>query len=465
MFSQPDIEVQKKIQSELAPISLPSKSSLACNLIQSFEEHYEVLESFDNFSKFLKVRHLKTNQLRTAIFSTEQHDVVSIKRQIENFKQTKRFFESIKSSFYLDLIDIFVEKSSITEHSVEIVRIFEGIDTLTHSNQALNFYDFKPVFRPFELNQSDLIQILYDSVVLFKTLEDLGMSPILQNSLFVQTNKTHKILIQHVCVMTVENTNFHPIFGFEKSKEEIKGFTNKLEIQKSSFHTVESNDERHQNNKSNHNKVKNLKKSVLPYRFAVSSCFELFKSVLRQKYQSTCVNDDHLKTLVSEQKTTSFKKLFNFFDHLNAVTELDLKFGILEEVIHRIHNYLEVFCRVFFSFKNECLSILKKPVYKNATQLRMEITDDCKEVNKCIELLTSELSKNRNLVTLELHLSHISLGRVDLENLTDLISNLTTLKRFSFELLNNTISEKVIRLLSKIISDNKIEVLSIDFEQ
>ena len=242
------------------------------------------------------------------------------------------------------------------------------------------------------MTQADLVQLLHDNLVLFKECEDNATVPVLQNSLNVFSRGTHKILVQHFLPAELVYPDVHPIFGEEECPAKRKPILNKLELQKSSLKTTDAFavEESVAEKRKSHFKNE-FKKTALPYRFAMSSCFELFKEGLLAScdVQPT---EEQLIELIRRRRESSFKRLFEFMEMVRGIGDEDLDSDAVHTVIGKMSLFLEPYKSGFFSFANECICILQKPVFHGTTQLRLELTGECRDVKKTCDVLLHHLA-------------------------------------------------------------------------
>lgn len=445
--------------------------------LKSFSDSYEVVKQLDCHGFVLRVKCKQSQELRTAILSNINSDIRILKKHLDAFYQDKFFIESLKTSSLLKFIEIFIDEKTLINSTSKVYRVFENMDHLVFTGDCQKFYDIAQKTNFTEFSQNDLIQILFDCLELFKLFENYGMIPILQNSLFCYSAGTHKILIQNLIPAPIEKVDVHQIFDEEVFKTNKRGFTNKLEIQKSSCKTAESigNGEVLQESAKKDTKTtkkrSEFKKSILPYKWSITMCYELAKmGTLNQHMTSDEIlefmeyDSVESKNEFGLKNRAQFKKLFEFFDEINSIEKTDLYFGAIDRVLSKMRKYLENYWHSFYSFCNHNIAILQKPLYKNASQVRFEFKKGSYDTPDVIDSTLKELKKNRKYSTLEFMFHDPGLSTKNINEVIESVTHTHTLKRFSVEVIDNQVMPETIESLVRILGHNKLEFLNISFK-
>ena len=151
---------------------------------------------------------------------------------------------------------------------------------------------------------------------------------------------------------------------------------NKLELVKSFYQTADTNKQNIVGlKKAVQSRTVELKRSIIPFKFAVSSCFEIFKSCFKNETTPKHINK-FTRNLIFEKRATPHRKLFEFFDEIQSTNFLNFEFNSFENVIQKMSEYLSFYNNTFYTFNDDSIDLLQKPSYRNFCQLRLELTTD-----------------------------------------------------------------------------------------
>lgn len=432
-----------------------------CHLT-NLDDNFRIDEILDKNGFVLRVTNYATLQTNLIIISEVKNDERFLKREIQNFLDSKKFIDDSHNEFLIKFEEIFIEKNLTKNGLAKIIKVLENCDYFLHHNNLQQPFQFENKHVISHYNQNELIKILLDLVSLFKLCEESKKVAILANSVICHARGSYKILLQN---FIASPSTQHLIFDFENPQKMPRKFSNKLEIQKSSHKTTDTLENEDILKSAHKTEELKLSRSIVPYRFAVATCYELFKQMVINNHNIDPTESEKIKQLVTQNKQTKFKRLFAFFDEINKQETGTLSFDKIDTWIGKMTDHLNVYWNTFYAFKNEGISLLSRPIFQNMRLLRLEITSEVNDLKNTIDIISQQLKTKKKLNTLELCMNGCCVCSRECQKVLEGILEGRNLKRFSWECAQNHLDSGNILCLCEILRLNNLHSINLNFSE
>lgn len=389
-------------------------------------------QQIDTEGRLFKVVSAEDGKMSVAVSKELSFDFKEVKRHFGLFKHSQSAHRRLNSQFLLEPQQTFLDQALSPEGKLRIWTVYEYCPYFLTQGTSGRGIQLPAQNVILEIELRHFLTALLELLWLFKNTLELNLIPNLSDYAIGVKNGQFKFLIAGIAQQSSMGGTIkqHPIFEDEQTFifERKQGF-NKLDIQKSSHRTAESFEieiPEFCNFSStprlspivspNHSAVKNVQMATTEFqktdsnqfllKFAVSVCYEMFKSSLLHSKSISAKDKTAVKNAITEAKNDQFKDLFVTFDKLNSLTSVN--HFLLNDLIKSLQLKLQKAPHKFITFKDETLAMLRRPIYSNLRQVRFELSDSATDCNQCIEAIVESLNEKQFSV-IELFFSNASL--------------------------------------------------------
>lgn len=456
--------------------SFDKKSSLKFFLahpdivLKKFDNHYKVLQVFDNEESIMQVKCYKSLKKFTAIKTEMQFKETQITSMFNSFRQSKEFIETMDDAFLLKHHEFFVDNQFFSQNKIIVYQIFEKMDyPLFNSNHPLkNHLMQKHVIKHF--NENEIIKILHGLISFFQVCEFSGKKPHISNALICFSKGCYKLLIRGFEEMAIIPSS-QIIFGNEQSIDTnivhqnspvSSNFTNKLEIQKSSHRTADTINKNDCQTSSKIMQIEKIKHpSINYYKYAVSMCSGLFKDMAFAFFGVNSENNQSLSSFLSKDKFSKFGNLLEMFEKINNNDSNTIDYQTVDEWNSKMTDCIDNYFESYFSFKNQEVLLLNQPIFSDMKNLRLELSHDLPNIHTLLAFMIKELQKMRKLTSIEYQFNDCLLNSAEINALVKPLEEMKSLNKIIIKLCHNNFDGSFINHLAQILNGKKLETFDI----